>query len=262
MTYNSIIYEKSFSIAKIILNNPKEGNTLDLELAKELYAASLDAASDKNIKVLILTANGKLFCGGGNLKFLLSKKKEVKKTLMEMTMYFHGAISRMARMSAPVIVGVNGTAGGGGFSLAITGDVIYAIKDAKFTLAYTNAGLSPDGSSTYYLPRIVGMKRAKELMLTNRLFSAGEALDMGLIDKVVNSNEELNEAINKQAEVFSKGPINAYKSVKKLLSESFNNGLESQMEIESIHISKNAETKDGIEGLTAFSEKRKPNFNE
>ena len=141
-----------------------------------------------------------------------------------MTMYFHGAISRMARMAAPVIVGVNGTAGGG-FSLAITGDIIYAVKDAKFTLAYTNAGLSPDGSSTYYLPRIVGMKRAKELMLTNRLFSAKEAYDMGLIDLVVNSNEELNEAINKQAEIFSKGPINAYKSVKKLLNESFNNGL-------------------------------------
>ena len=262
MSYNKIIFEKSSSIAKIILNNPDAGNTLDLELAKELYAASLDAASDNNIKALILTANGKLFCGGGNLKYLLSKKNEVKKTLLEMTMYFHGAISRMARMSAPVIIGVNGTAGGGGFSLAITGDIIYAVKNAKFTLAYTNAGLSPDGSSTYYLPRILGIKRAKELMLTNRLFSAEEAYDIGLIDLVVNNNEELNEAINKQAEVFSKGPINAYKSVKKLLSDSFNNSLESQMEIESIHISNNAQSKDGIEGLTAFSEKRKPKFND
>ena len=114
MIYNSIIYEKVSSIAKIILNTPDTGNTLDLQLAKELYAASLDVASDENIKALILTANGKLFCGGGNLKFLLSKKKEVKKTLLEMTMYFHGAISRMANMAAPVIVGVNGTAGGGG----------------------------------------------------------------------------------------------------------------------------------------------------
>ena len=186
----------------------------------------------------------------------------LKKTLLEMTMYFHGAISRMARMSAPIIVGVNGTAGGGGFSLAITGDIIYAVKDAKFTLAYTNAGLSPDGSSTYYLPRIVGIKRAKELMLTNRLFSAEEAFDMGLIDLVVNTNEELAESLNKQAEVFSKGPINAYKSVKKLLSESFNNGLETQMEKESIHISNNADSKHGIEGLTAFSEKRKPIFDD
>ena len=179
-----------------------------------------------------------------------------------MTMYFHGAISRMARMSAPVIVGVNGTAGGGGFSLAITGDVKYAVRDAKFTLAYTNAGLSPDGSSTYYLPRIVGLKRAKELMLTNRLFSAEEAFDMGLIDLVVNSNQELNEVVNNQAEFFSKGPINAYKSVKKLLTTSFHNSLETQMEMESIHISNNAESKNGIEGITAFSEKRKPNFNE
>ena len=262
MDYNSIIYEKNSSIAKIVLNKPDTGNTLDSQLAKELYEASLDAASDENIKALILTANGKLFCGGGNLKFLLSKKEEVKKTLLEMTMYFHGAISRMARMSAPIIVGVNGTAGGGGFSLAITGDIIYAVKDAKFTLAYTNAGLSPDGSSTYYLPRIVGMKRAKELMLTNRLFSAEEAFDMGLIDLVVNTNEELTEALNKQAEIFSKGPINAYKSVKKLLSESFNNGLETQMEKESIHISNNADSKHGIEGLTAFSEKRKPIFDD
>ena len=103
---------KKASVAKIILNKPETGNTLDLDLAKELYAASLDAASDNDIKALILTANGKLFCGGGNLKFLLSKKQEVKKTLLEMTMYFHGAISRMARMSAPVIVGVNGTSGG------------------------------------------------------------------------------------------------------------------------------------------------------
>jgi len=263
MNYENLIFEKKVtSIAKITLNRPDTGNTLDLQLAKELYTASLDAASDKNIKALILTANGKLFCGGGNLKFLLSKKEEVKKTLLEMTMYFHGAISRMARMSAPVIVGVNGTAGGGGFSLAITGDIIYAVKDAKFTLAYTNAGLSPDGSSTYYLPRIVGIKRAKELMLTNRLFSAEEAHDMGLIDLLVNSNEELNEALNAQAEVFSKGPINAYKSVKKLLNESFHNSLESQMEMESVHISNNAESKHGIEGIAAFNEKRKPNFNE
>ena len=262
MNYNSIIYHKSSSIAKIVLNKPDTGNTLDLQLAQELYYASLDAATDTNIKTLILTANGKLFSGGGNLKFLLSKKNEDKKTLLQMTMYLHGAISRMARMNAPTIVGVNGTAGGGGFSLAITGDIIYSVKDAKFTLAYTNAGLSPDGSSTFYLPRIVGMKRAKELMLTNRIFSAKEALDMGLIDLIVDNNEELNDAINKQANIFAKGPINAYMSVKKLLHSSFQNDLESQMEKESIHISSNAESKNGIEGLRAFSEKRKPNFDE
>jgi len=226
MDYKSIIFEKKHTIARIVLNKPETGNTLDLQLAKELYYAAHDTASDHNIKALILTANGKLFSGGGNLKYLLSNKKEVKKTLLDMTMYFHGAISRMARMNAPTIIGINGTAGGGGFSLAISGDIIFAVKDAKFTLAYTNAGLSPDGSSTFYLPRIVGMKRAKELMLTNRVFSAKEALDMNLIDSIVDSNEQLNDAIYNQAEIFAKGPTNAYKSVKKLLNQSFTNGLE------------------------------------
>ena len=262
MEYQSIIFKKNYPIAKIVLNKPETGNTLDLQLAKELYYATHDTASDNKIKALILTANGKLFSGGGNLKYLLSNKDEVKKTLLDMTMYFHGAISRMARMDSPTIVGINGTAGGGGFSLAISGDIIYAVKNAKFTLAYTNAGLSPDGSSTFYLPRIVGMKRAKELMLTNRVFSAEEALNMNLIDSIFDNNEILDEALDKQAEIFAKGPTNAYKSVKKLLNQSFHNGLETQMEEESIHISNNAASKNGMEGLTAFSEKRKPIFDD
>jgi 2-(1,2-epoxy-1,2-dihydrophenyl)acetyl-CoA isomerase len=179
-----------------------------------------------------------------------------------MTHYFHGAIARMTRMEAPVIIGINGTAGGGGFSLAITGDIIYSVKSAKFTVAYTNAGLSPDGSSTFFLPRIVGMKRAKELMLTNRIFSAEEALEMNLIDQVLDDQEQLDQAIEKQAEIFMKGPKRAYAGVKKLLNISFDNGLETQMDIEGIKISENAESLDGVEGLKAFSEKRKPNFNE
>ena len=177
-----------------------------------------------------------------------------------MTHYFHGAIARMARMDAPVIIGVNGTAGGGGFSLAITGDIIFAVKEAKFTVAYTNAGLSPDGSSTYFLPRIVGLKRAKELMLTNRVFSAEEALEMNIIDKIFDNCEELDRALNNQALAFLKGPKNAIADVKKLLNVSFNNELESQMDIEGIKISNNAESKDGLEGLKAFKDKRKPNF--
>jgi 2-(1,2-epoxy-1,2-dihydrophenyl)acetyl-CoA isomerase len=136
------------------------------------------------------------------------------------------------------------------------------VKSAKFTVAYTNAGLSPDGSSTFFLPRIVGMKRAKELMLTNRIFSAEEALEMNLIDQVLDDQEQLDEAIEKQAEIFMKGPKKAYAGVKKLLNISFDNGLETQMDIEGIKISENAESLDGIEGLKAFSEKRKPNFNE
>ena len=262
MEFNNIEVKIKEGLAKITLNRPEVGNTLNIELAKELYYAVNMISANNNIKVLILTGKGKLFCGGGDLKFLLSKEKKVKQTLLQMTHYFHGAISRMARMDAPVIIGINGTAGGGGFSLAISGDIIYSIKDAKFTLAYTNAGLSPDGSSTYYLPRMVGMKRAKELMLTNRVFSAEEALSMNIIDKVLINNDELQKAVENQAETFLKGPKKAYAGVKKLLNVSFDNGLETQMDIEGIKISENAESNDGLEGLKAFNEKRKPKFNE
>ena len=190
MTYKNIIYEKEGSIGRLILNRPEAGNTLNLDLAIELFDVLNTANADKDLKALILTGKGKLFCGGGDLNFLIEKKDNVKETLLKMTHYFHGAISRIAKLSAPVIIGINGTAGGGGFSLAITGDIIVSISTAKFTLAYTNAGLSPDGSSTYYLPRILGLKRAKELMLTNRVFSAEEALKMNLIDKVVENQEQ------------------------------------------------------------------------
>ena len=185
MIFKSIIFEKKNNISKVTLNRPEQGNTLNLDLAKELFQAVNEVAADDNMKALILTGSGKLFCGGGDLKYLLSNEKKVKQVLLEMTHYFHGAISRMVSMNIPSIVALNGTAGGGGFSLAITGDIIYSIKQAKFTLAYTNAGLSPDGSSTYFLPRLIGLKAAKELMLTNRVFTAQEAFEMGIIDKVV-----------------------------------------------------------------------------
>lgn len=260
MIFKSIIFEKKNNISKVTLNRPEQGNTLNLDLAKELFQAVNEVAADDNMKALILTGSGKLFCGGGDLKYLLSNEKKVKQVLLEMTHYFHGAISRMVSMNIPSIVALNGTAGGGGFSLAITGDIIYSIKQAKFTLAYTNAGLSPDGSSTYFLPRLIGLKAAKELMLTNRVFTAQEAFEMGIIDKVVEDNEELIEETQKQAVAFSKGPTNAYGSVKKLLNQTFSNGLETQMEREGIYIAENAQSDNGQEGMLAFKEKRKPFF--
>ena len=165
----------------------------------------------------------------------------------------------MAKMNAPVVVAVNGTAGGGGLSLAISGDIVISSESAKFTLAYTKAGLSPDASSTFYLPRLIGMRRARELMLTNRMLSAKEAYEIGMIDKVV-SDDRLMEVAIKQAQDFASGATQAYGSVKKLLNMSFSNGLETQMDHEGIMISENGSSNDGQEGMLAFSEKRKPEF--
>lgn len=258
MSDQSVITEREGNIAIIRLNRPNEANALNDQLCMELYDTINKCSTDNTIRAVVLTANGKMFCGGGDLKFLLNKKN-IKATLLKMTNYLHGAIARMAKMNAPVIVAVNGTAGGGGLSLAITGDIVISVSSAKFTLAYTRAGLSPDASSTFYLPRLIGMRRAKELMLTNRMFSADEAYDMGMIDKVVEDNELMEKAME-YAHSFANGATNAYGSVKKLLNISFSNGLETQMDNEGVLIAENASSEDGQEGLLAFSEKRPPVF--
>jgi len=258
MSDNAIATEREGNIRIIRLNRPNEANALNDKLCMELYDVINEYATDNTIKAVILTANGKMFCGGGDLKFLRNVKN-IKSTLLKMTNYLHGAIARMAKMNAPVIVAVNGTAGGGGVSLAISGDIVVSVNSAKFTLAYTKAGLSPDASSTFYLPRLIGLRKAKELMLTNRIFSAKEAYEMGMIDRIVEENDLMDSAME-YANTFAKGATNAYGSVKKLLNMSFCNGLETQMDYEGMFISENGSSKDGQEGMLAFSEKRTPIF--
>ena len=150
-------------------------------------------------------------------------------------------------------------AAGGGFSMALFGDIVFAARSAKFVMAYTNAGLSPDGSSSYYLPRVVGLRRAQELMLTNRMLSAEEAQEWGIVTTVVDDDVLLEEA-EKLANKLANGPTRAYGAVKKLLSRTFEQSLEEQLEIESRHIAKMADSVDGREGLDAFLKKRKPSF--
>ncbi len=259
MKEKTIIIKRDGAIKTISLNRPEFANALNLGLAKEFYEAICDCACDKSLRALILTGKGKFFCAGGDLKFLLGEKDRIKNNLLKMTNYLHGAIAMMVQMNAPVVVAVNGTAGGGGLSLAISGDIVISASSAKFTLAYTKAGLSPDASSTFYLPRLIGMRRAKELMLSNRLLTAQEAYDIGMIDKVVEDNK-LMEVSKKLAEEFASGPTLAYGAVKKLLNKSFSNDLETQMKMEGDLISDNGSSPDGIEGMLAFSEKRNPKY--
>jgi 2-(1,2-epoxy-1,2-dihydrophenyl)acetyl-CoA isomerase len=183
----------------------------------------------------------------------------VSNGLREITAYLHNAIATFAAMDAPLITAINGTAAGAGFSLAILGDIAITAESAKFTLAYTGAGLSPDGSSTYYLPRLVGVRRARELMITNRVLSAREAEQWGLVNQVVADDEVLATAMA-QATKLAKGPTLAYGQVKKLLDASMQNSLESQMQLETEGIAGMAATSDGKEGIAAFLEKRKPDF--
>jgi len=259
MEYESLLFDVSDRVAKIVLNRPDAANGIDIPLARELMQSAIRCDEDAEIRAVLLTGAGRFFCAGGDLKAFAAYGEAVPTALKELTVYLHAATSRFARMDAPVVVAVNGAAAGAGMSLAISGDLVLAAASAKFTMAYTAAGLSPDGSASYFLPRLIGLRRSQELMLTNRRLSASEALEWGLVSRVVPDADLLAEA-EALAHALGQGPTRALGMVKTLLHGSFAGTLETQMELEARGIAAMAASADGQEGIQAFVEKRKPAF--
>jgi 2-(1,2-epoxy-1,2-dihydrophenyl)acetyl-CoA isomerase len=259
LRYNTLKWQNTNGIAKITLNRPDAANSLNLEMAQELMHAAMVCDENPSIRAVILTATGTMFCAGGDVSSFHAAGDDIGLLVKEITACLHSANSRFARMTSPLIIAVNGTAAGAGFSLAASGDLVLASERAKFTMAYTGIGASPDGSSSVYLPRLIGLRRAQELMLTNRVLSAQEALDWGLLTKVVAADDLINEA-EALADKLASGPQMAHGKIKELLLGSYSNTLETQLEIESRCIAKCVSSPEGREGLLAFSEKRKPDF--
>jgi len=179
--------------------------------------------------------------------------------LTRLATLMHAGITRFAHNDAPVIMAVNGTAGGGGFSMVLSGDYVIASDKAKFVSAYTSSGLTPDGSSTYYLAKHVGLLRAKELMLTNRVLTAAEAQAWGLVNKVVPPETVMDEA-HAMAKQIASGPTKAFGGVKRLLDTAFSDGLETQLDRETRSLSDMMRTEDGPAGIAAFLAKESPRF--
>ncbi len=259
MADESILLSIDDGVARITLNRPDAANALTVPMSHALMQAAIRCDEDDSVRAIVLTGAGKLFCAGGDLASFAEMGEDIGAGLKEITVYLHAAISRLTRGDAPVITAVNGTAAGAGMSLAAASDLSIASEDAKFTMAYTAAGLSPDGSSSWFLPRLIGMRRTQELMLTNRRLSAAEALDWGLVNRLAPADEVLKQA-EELAHQLADGPTRAYGVVKKLLAGSFETGLETQMEHEAVGIAGSARTPDGREGMAAFLEKRPARF--
>jgi 2-(1,2-epoxy-1,2-dihydrophenyl)acetyl-CoA isomerase len=258
--YSRIIFEANDKIARIVLNRPDAANAVDAEMARELEdcIAHCDTAS---VRAVILTGNGKIFCAGGDLKGFAAQPPDKLPGFIERTAgHLHRALARMARMDAPVIAAVNGAAGGAGMSLACAADFVIAVESARFTMAYTRAGLTPDGSSTYFLPRIVGFRRAAELILANPVLTAQQACDLGIVTKVV-PDADLQKEAEAMAVQFAQGATLAFGAVKRLLLASATNSLETQLELEAATIARMTTTADAQEGIAAFIGKRQPKFN-
>ncbi len=260
MELKGITFEKSNGIATIKFNRPDAANGLDMDATISLMNAAVECSEDASIRAVILTGSGeRFFSAGGDLKAFTSMGDQVGQGVKLMTMYLHQAVSRFTRMNAPLICAVNGIAAGAGVSLAAMGDLVLAKESASFTLAYTNGGLSPDGSSTFFLPRLIGMRRTQELMITNRKLSAAEAQDWGLVTTAV-PDGEFEAEVQKLAERLAKGPTQAYGGVKRMLAETFNSSLEHQMELEARTISGLIQGEDAQEGMRAFAAKERPDY--
>jgi 2-(1,2-epoxy-1,2-dihydrophenyl)acetyl-CoA isomerase len=258
-TYTTIALDVRDGVAEITLNRPEAANALDAEMARELHDAVLRCDADAAVRAVIVTGTGRFFCAGGDLKDFSTRGDDLPRFLKQMAADLHLAVSRLNRMDAPVIMAVNGTAAGAGFSLALCGDLAIAAESARFTMAYTRAGLTPDGSSTYFLPRLVGLRRAKELTLTNRTLSAREALDWGLVNRVT-ADEEVLPTARALAGELAAGATLALGAAKRLLDSGLNATLETAMEDEAQAIAAMARTEDGREGIQAFLEKRPAAF--
>jgi 2-(1,2-epoxy-1,2-dihydrophenyl)acetyl-CoA isomerase len=259
MAYEKITYDLSDGIATVTLNRPEVFNALDAQLARELHDAIIASSEDEAVRVVVLTGTGRAFCAGGDVKGFCDTIDTIGAHVKRLTTELHGAVSRMIRMPKPVISAVNGVAAGGGMSLALAGDLILATASARFTMAYTQIGASPDGSSTFTLPRLVGVKRALELTLLNPVLSAQEAKEWGIVNRVY-PDDAFQAEVQTIATQLAQGPTLAYGRTKALLYSSTSETLETQMEYETLHIAASGKTADFREGVFAFAEKRQPSF--
>lgn len=257
--YATMEFDVRDGVAHVTLNRPETANALNLQLAQELFGVMLRCDEDPDIRAVLISGAGSTFCVGGDLKSFIEQGEQLPHHLKELTIYLHAAVSRMARMDPPVAAAMHGVAAGAGMSLVCACDLVVAAESSRFTMAYSNAGLTPDGSSTYYLPRLVGFKRAMELTLTNRQLSAQEAGEWGIVTRVV-PDEDLFENAATLAGQLAAGATKALGSAKRLLHTSWTETLETQMEHETRTIAEMARTVDGREGISAFVEKRSAKF--
>ena len=255
-----VIVKKVDGIASVLLNRPEAFNAFNMDMVESLAANTITLAADEGVRGIIISGEGKAFCAGGDLRWALAFPHGPSAAFHELAARFHQAILEIRRMPKPVIAAVNGIAAGAGFPLALACDFRVMAKSAAFRQAYTSNGLCIDGGGSFILPRVVGLARAMEIMAFDRLISSEQALSWGLATKVVEDGNALEEATRMALEL-AECSLNSFGWSKKLLTDSFDSSFETHLERERRGIASCAAHPEGIEGLRAFSEKRKPLFN-
>jgi 2-(1,2-epoxy-1,2-dihydrophenyl)acetyl-CoA isomerase len=258
MSNNSILLKIENNVAYITLNRPEVFNSFNREMALNLQAVLDECETDVEVRAIVLTGNGKAFCAGQDLKEVTDPDLNpgFKKILEE---HYNPIITRIRSIKKPIIGAINGVAAGAGANIALACDIVVAHEKVSFIQAFSLIGLVPDSGGTYFLPRLIGFQKALALAMLGEKVSAEEAERLGMIYKVI-PLENYEEQVKTLATKLANMPTKALGKIKELFNHSLSNDLEAQLALESKLQIEAAQTEDYKEGVTAFIEKRKPNF--
>ncbi len=251
MANTRIRFSIADGIARLVFCDVERHHAVDGQFTRELADAARQCEATAGLKAVLMTAEGKDFCVGGDLREFIAERPRIQTHVRDMTVHFHAAILTLNRLPVPVIAGVNGVAAGGGFSLVLMADLAIAARSAKFNFAYTKSGLTPDGGATFFLPRLVGPQRAFDLMATNPTLSAEQAQALGLVARVVD-DEALATTLEETVAKIASAPANANGRLKGLLRASLNNSLEEQFELEARSIASGSAHPETQAAIDAF----------
>lgn len=253
-----LVVEREGAVLRLVLDRPQAGNGVSLDMVRVLMRAAIAADEDEDVRCVLLTARGRLFCAGGDIHEFAAAGDGIGAYLKEVTACLHAAVIRLLRMQKPLVVAVNGPAAGAGFSLAMAGDIVLASPRARFIPAYGALGYTPDGGLSWLLPRLVGLRRAQEILLTNRSLTAEAAVGAGLITRLVAEDRLETEALD-QARMLAAAATGAVGRMRGLLLDA-GQPLETHLDAEARAISASARTAHGREGVAAFLARRPPDF--
>lgn len=254
-----VLLDVGDGIGRITLNRPDVGNAFDFALAHALTAALARCAADDQVRCVTITGAGRLFCVGGDIAVMGAAGERIEQTLLDLANDVHAAIRAVADFPKPVVTLVNGPAAGAGYGLALCADLCIAATSASFTPAYARLGLTPDGGASWLLPRLVGLRLANELLLTNRTLSAQEAADHRLVNRVV-ADEALAGEGAALASRLADGPAHALVETRKLILAGLTSDLSAHLDREARAIAAAGAHPEGREGIPAFIARRRPNF--
>ncbi|MGH9054642.1 MAG: enoyl-CoA hydratase/isomerase family protein [Acidimicrobiales bacterium] len=255
-----VLLDVDGGVALLRLNRPEVSNAMDIGMLRAFHEAIMLCHGDRRVRAVLLTGEGPNFCAGGDVRDFASKGDALPDYLRTATAYLQNAVLGLIRLEAPVVTAVQGWAtGGGGFGLVCASDIVLAARSARLMLGATRVGMAPDAGASVTLQRIVGLRRALEIALTNPVIDAPAALELGLVTRVVDDGALVSEALVLAREL-AEGPSRALAATKRLLWTGLGSSVEDCLPDEARTVSELSGTEDAREGLAAVIERRQPRY--